>query len=267
MLKYRIIPCLDMDNGRVVKGSSFINLRDAGDPVELAARYNGEGADELALLDITASSEGRKTMLEVVRRVASELFIPLTAGGGIRSVDDMRRMLEAGADKVAINTAAVLNPAVVEQCAREFGSQCVVLAIDAKRTENPVEAHFKGEKGKDLAEAPWQIYLNGGRTPTAVDPVKWARICGDAGAGEILLTSMNEDGRRAGYDLALIEATSKATRVPIIASGGAGTPKHLKEARDAGADAALIASITHYGEYGIQELKQYLDDSAVPVRI
>jgi cyclase len=266
MLTRRIIPCLDVDAGRVVKGVSFVDLRDAGDPAELAAFYDSEGADELVFLDITASSDGRDTMVEVVHRVSSEVFIPLTVGGGIRTVEDMRRMLHAGADKVAVNTAAVHNPGLIMQCAREFGAQCVVLAIDAKRVERPVRVVMEGEEEQN-AESMWQVYTHGGRTPTALDPVKWARIAEDLGAGEILLTSMDADGQKTGYDLPLTAVISGNVGIPVIASGGAGTMEHFYDAITAGkSDAVLAASLFHFGELRISELKSYLAERDLPVR-
>jgi cyclase len=234
MLSRRIIPCLDVTDGRVVKGIEFVQLRDAGDPVEMAALYNAEGADELVFLDITASSDHRQTMIDVVERTADQVFIPLTVGGGIRSVEDMRRMLRAGADKVAINTAALANPRLIRDVADAFGSQCVVVAIDARRRRDSVEAR-------------WEVYTHGGRRPTGVDAVHWARDVAVRGAGEILLTSMDADGTRNGYDLALTSAVSEAVPIPVIASGGAGTLEHLYEALTVcKADAALVASIFHY---------------------
>jgi cyclase len=266
MLTRRVIPCLDVDRGRVVKGVSFVNLRDAGDPAELAAFYDREGADELVFLDITASSDGRETMVEVVRRVSEQVFIPLTVGGGIRSVEDMGRMLEAGADKVGVNTAAIQNPALIEQCAKQFGSQCVVLAMDVKRVESPLRVRIEGEP-ETIAEAPWQVYTHGGRKPTALDPLKWARLGVALGVGEILLTSMNADGTRAGYDLPLLAAVSEAVGVPVVASGGAGRPEHMFDALVTGkADAVLAASVFHFGLLRIREVKAHLAERGVPVR-
>ncbi len=252
MLTKRIIPCLDVTAGRVVKGVSFVNLRDAGDPVELAALYNAEGADELVFLDITASSDERDTMVDVVERTADRVFIPLTVGGGIRSVDDMRRMLRAGADKTGINSAAVADPALVARGADAFGCQCIVVAIDAKRR---------------VAGTGWEVYTHGGRRPTGIDAVEWAVRVADLGAGEILLTSMDADGTQDGYDLGLTAAVSGAVPIPVIASGGAGTPEHLFAAVTAGrADAVLAASIFHYGTYRIADVKAYLAARGVPVR-
>ncbi len=251
MLAKRIIPCLDVDKGRVVKGVKFLNLRDAGDPVEVAKRYEQEGADELVFLDITASAEERKIMIEVVQRVAETVFMPFTVGGGIRNVEDMRRLLEAGADKVSVNTSAVKNPSVVREGARLFGSQCIVVAIDAKR---------KGES--------WEVYINGGRTPTGMDAVEWAKKVESLGAGEILLTSMDRDGTKAGYDVELCRAVADAVNIPVIASGGAGNKEHFYEVfAEGGVDAALAASLFHFRELSIPELKEYLRDKGVVVRI
>jgi len=266
MLTRRLIPCLDIDGGRVVKGTSFVNLRDAGDPAQLAALYDSEGADELVFLDITASSDERDTMIDVVRRVSSQVFIPLTVGGGLRNVEDMRKMLEAGADKIAVNSAAVSRPSLIEEGAREFGSQCIVLAMDVKRVQDPVTAQRPGAP-RMVAEAPWQVFTHGGRRPTAIDPIKWSRIGASLGAGELLVTSMDADGRRAGYDLDLLAAISSSVDVPVIASGGAGRLEHLYEALAAGkADAVLAASIFHFRTHTIQEAKAYLAERGVPVR-
>jgi imidazole glycerol-phosphate synthase subunit HisF len=252
MLTKRIIPCLDVTAGRVVKGVSFVNLRDAGDPVEMAALYNAEGADELVFLDITASSDERETMVDVVERTAERVFIPLTVGGGIRSVEDMRRMLRAGADKTGINSAAVADPTLVARGADAFGSQCIVVAIDAKRRAS-------GEG--------WEVYTHGGRRPTGVDAVEWAARVTALGAGEILLTSMDADGTQDGYDLALTAAVAAAVPIPVIASGGAGKPEHLLAAVTGGrADAVLAASIFHYGTYRIADVKEYLASQGVAVR-
>ncbi len=237
----RIIPCLDVTDGRVVKGVNFVGLRDAGDPVELAQRYNTEGADELVFLDITASSDARETMVDVVRRTAEQVFIPLTVGGGIRSVDDARRMLRAGADKVSVNTAAFQRPELIAEIAGEFGSQCVVVAIDARGT----------------ADGGWEVYLHGGRTPTGADAIEWARTAERLGAGEILLTSMDRDGTRVGFDNRLTRTISRAVNIPIIASGGVGTLDHLVDGIAEGeADAVLAASIFHFGEHTIAEAKR-----------
>ncbi len=251
MLAKRIIPCLDVDRGRVVKGIKFLNLRDAGDPVEVAKRYEEEGADELVFLDITASAEDREIMIEVVRRVAETVFMPFTVGGGIRTVEDMRRILEAGADKVSVNTAAVKNPKLIEEGARVFGSQCIVVAIDAKR---------RGEG--------WEVYINGGRTPTGLDAVEWAKRVESLGAGEILLTSMDRDGTKEGYDIDLCRAVAEAVSIPVIASGGAGTMEHFYEVFEMGkADAALAASVFHFGEIRIPDLKDYLSRRGIRVRV
>ncbi len=255
MLAKRIIPCLDVDGGRVVKGVNFVDIRDAGDPVEVAKRYDEQGADEVTFLDITASSDQRETMVDVVSRTADQVFIPLTVGGGIRKVSDMQRMLEAGADKISINTAAVQNPELVDEGFRFFGSQCIVVAIDARS-----HSQTKGE-------GPWEVFTHGGRTPTGIDAIEWAREIEQRGAGEILLTSMDCDGTKDGYDLPLTRAISEAVSIPVIASGGAGTLHHLYEALTEGkADAALVASIFHFGQHTVQEAHQYLQDRNVPVR-
>lgn len=255
-LAKRIIPCLDVDNGRVVKGVKFVDIRDAGDPVEVARRYDREGADELTFLDITASSDARDTMVHVVEAVAGEVFIPLTVGGGIRTLEDIRRMLNAGADKVGINTAAVFNPEFVREAAQRFGSQCIVVAIDAKRV--------------NTADGPerWEIFTHGGRKPTGLDAVQWAEKMVGYGAGEILLTSMDRDGTRAGFDVELTRAVSEAVRVPVIASGGVGNLDHLAEGILEGkADAVLAASIFHFGEYTIQQAKQCMAERGIEVRL
>jgi cyclase len=255
MLTKRIIPCLDVTQGRVVKGTSFTDLRDAGDPVELAAFYYKEGADELVFLDIGASPERRDIMVEVVENVSKQVFIPLTVGGGLRGIDDMRRMLEAGADKVSINTAAVQNPDLIADGARRFGSQCIVVAIDAKR-----------RAGGDTTE--WEICTYGGRVPTGIDVITWAERAVELGAGEILLTSWDADGHRAGYDLELTSTISEAVIVPVIASGGAGSLEHLYQALVVGkADAVLAASIFHYQTYSIRQAKAYLAEKGISVRI
>jgi cyclase len=251
MLTKRVIPCLDVTGGRVVKGVSFVQLRDAGDPVELAAAYSAAGADELVFLDITASSDGRETMVDVVRETARQVYIPLTVGGGLRSPEDVYRMLRAGADKCSLNTAAVLNPVLIKESADRFGSQCIVLAIDAKR--RPAGG--------------WEVYTHGGRRPTGRDAIAWAREGTELGAGEILLTSMDADGQQTGYDLALTAAVAAAVPVPVIASGGAGCLEHLADVLiDGGADAALAASIFHYGRYSIGEAKTYLESRGLPIR-
>ena len=268
MLTKRIIPCLDVDGGRVVKGISFVELRDAGDPAELAAFYDREGGDELVFLDITASSDSRDTMVDVVQRVSEQVFIPLTVGGGIRSVEDVRRMLKAGADKVGMNTAAVNTPDLVKKGAAAFGNQCIVVAIDAKRVSSPEGAPIPD--AADLAldiGSKWQVYTHGGRTATGLDAVKWAVRVVELGAGEILLTSMDEDGQLSGYDLALTRSISEAVPVPVIASGGAGELEHLYQALDQGkADAVLAASIFHFGTFTIDQAKEYLKGKGIPVR-
>ncbi|MFA5974970.1 MAG: imidazole glycerol phosphate synthase subunit HisF [Elusimicrobiota bacterium] len=253
MLAKRIIPCLDVDAGRVVKGTRFLNLRDAGDPVELARRYDREGADELVFLDITASAQKRPILLNVVRQTAEQVFIPLTVGGGLRTLEDIRALLNAGADKVSLNTVAVQQPSIVSRGARRFGSQCIVVAIDAKRRPG---------------RAAWDVYIYGGRKNTGLDAIAWARRVEKLGAGEILLTSMDRDGTRAGYDLELLSRLSRAVRIPVIASGGAGTLNHFYEAFARGrADAALAASLFHLRELKIQDLKRYLHKKGIPVRL
>lgn len=252
MYAKRIIPCLDVKNGRVVKGVSFVDLRDAGDPVECAAAYDKQGADELVLLDITATHEGRSTMIDIVERVAKCVFIPFTVGGGIKTVDDFKELLRAGADKISVNSAAVRNPQLINDAAYKFGRQCVVCAIDAKRR----------------AEGGWEVYLNGGRIPTGIDAVKWAAEAEARGAGEILLTSMDEDGQKNGYDIELTRAVSEAVGIPVIASGGAGARQHFYDAFTEGkADAVLAASLFHFNELPIPELKKYLNESGISVRI
>ena len=272
MLTKRIIPCLDVDAGRVVKGTSFVNIRDAGDPAELAAFYDREGGDELVFLDITASADSRNTMIDVVQRVSEQVFIPLTVGGGIRTLEDMRRMLNAGADKVSVNTAAINNPDIIGAGAEQFGSQCIVVAIDAKRVDRSGGEPEAASRLEDPALAlddssGWEVYTHGGRNPTGIDAVKWAVQAVRRGSGEILLTSMDADGQLAGYDLALTAAISGAVPVPVIASGGAGSLEHLYDALDRGqADAVLAASIFHYGTYTIAQAKEYLDSRGIPVR-
>ena len=268
MLTKRIIPCLDVDAGRVVKGTSFVNLRDAGDPAELAALYNQEGGDELVFLDIPASSDSRDTLVDVVQRVSEEVFIPLTVGGGLRSVDDMRRMLRAGADKVSVNTAAVNNPALVAEGAAQFGNQCIVVAIDAKRVGEGSITAKANRDGLALSEdSGWEVFTHGGRMPMGIDAVKWARRVVELGAGEILLTSMDADGQLTGYDLELTRAISQSVEGPVIASGGAGELEHLYDAFTAGeADAVLAASIFHFGTYSIAQAKDYLSQRGIPVR-
>jgi cyclase len=255
MLAKRVIPCLDVDRGRVVKGTNFVNLRDAGDPVEVAARYEQEGADELVFLDIAASHEERDIMLDVVRRTADQVFMPLTVGGGIRTLEDIRELLLAGCDKVSINSAAVKNPQFVYEAARRFGSQCIVVNIDPKRVVD--------RDGREV----WEVHVNGGRIPTGHEAVPWAREVERLGAGEIVLTSMDADGTKNGYDLEMTAAVSEAITVPLVASGGAGKPEHLAEAIAVGkADAALAASIFHFGEFTIQETKQVMAARGIPVR-
>jgi cyclase len=252
-LAKRIIPCMDVDNGRVVKGVNFVDIRDAGDPVEIAKRYDAEGADEVTFLDITASSDERRTMVEVVERVAEQVFIPLTVGGGIREFADVRRMLNAGADKVAINTAAVKNPDLIKEASDHVGAQCIVVAIDAKQVDG---------------EARWEVYTHGGRRPTGLDVREWAARMVEYGAGELLLTSMDRDGTRAGFDLALTAAVSEAAAVPVIASGGVGNLDHLADGVKLGrADAVLAASIFHFGEYTIAEAKQHMRAAGIEVRL
>ncbi|MFI3186223.1 MAG: imidazole glycerol phosphate synthase subunit HisF [Methylococcaceae bacterium] len=255
-LAKRIIPCLDVDNGRVVKGVKFVDIRDAGDPVEIARRYDREGADEITFLDITATHDNRDTIVHVVEQVASEVFIPLTVGGGIRTLDDIRRMLNAGADKVGINSAAVFNPDFVREAAERFGSQCIVVAIDAKK----VSLNNKPSR--------WEIFTHGGRKPTGIDAIAWAKKMVAYGAGEILLTSMDRDGTRAGFDLPLTRAISEAVTVPVIASGGVGNLDHLAEGIIEGkADAVLAASIFHFAEYTIEEAKQHMATRGIEVRL
>lgn len=258
MLAKRIIPCLDVKEGRVVKGISFVNLRDAGDPVEQAKIYDKEGADELVFLDITASHEKRSIMIDVVRKVAECVFIPFTVGGGLRALSDIREMLKAGADKISINTSAVQNPQLIRGAAEKFGSQCIVIAIDAKRKEKTTAAR----------KLQWEVYVHGGRTPTGLDAVKWAKQAEKLGAGEILLTSMDKDGRQDGYDVKLTREISDAVKIPVIASGGAGNLKHLCDAIQKGrADAVLCASIFHYKTYSIAQTKKYLKRRGIPVRM
>ena len=255
-LAKRIIPCLDVDAGRVVKGVKFVDIRDAGDPVEVARRYNEEGADEITFLDITASSDERETIVHVVEQVAGEVFIPLTVGGGIRTLEDIRRMLNAGADKVSINTAAIRDPDFVRQAAGRFGSQCIVVAIDAKRVSG------EGERDR------WEIFTHGGRKPTGIDAVGWARRMEEYGAGEILLTSMDRDGTKAGFDLALTRAIADAVHIPVIASGGVGNLGHLVEGVLEGhADAVLAASIFHFAEYSIGEAKRHMAAAGIEMRL
>ena len=257
MLAKRVIPCLDVDRGRVVKGTNFLNLRDAGDPVEVARRYEDEGADELVFLDITASHEGRDIMLDVVRHTAEQVFMPLTVGGGIRTIDDVRALLNAGADKVSINSAACKNPDFVRQAAQRFGSQCIVVNIDPKRVKEPLAAGYR-----------FEVHVNGGRVPTGLEAVNWARQVEALGAGEIVLTSMDCDGTKDGYDLEITRTVSEAVGIPVVASGGAGKPEHLADAIQHGkADAALAASIFHFGEYTIRKTKEVMAARGIPVRL
>ena len=251
MLSKRIIPCLDIDNGRVVKGTKFVNIRDAGDPSELANFYNKEGADELVFLDITATHENRKTLIDVVRNVSSQVFIPLTVGGGLRALNDMKIMLEAGADKVSINSSAISNPKLITECAKEFGSQCVVSAIDVKKIDTQ-----------------WTVFTHGGRKVTDIDVIDWVQIVEENGAGEILLTSMDKDGSYDGYDLELLNRINEKISIPLIASGGAGKLEHLVDALSFGnADAVLAASIFHYGEFSIKQAKDFLRKNKIQVRL
>ncbi len=258
-LAKRIIPCLDVDNGRVVKGVNFVDIRDAGDPVEVAKRYNEQGADEITFLDITATSDNRDTIIHVVEQVASEVFIPLTVGGGIRELKDIRTLLNAGADKVSINSTAVFNPDFIKEASGHFGSQCIVVAIDAKQT-----SFFDRDDDADR----WEIFTHGGRKETGIDAIVWAKKMADYGAGEILLTSMDGDGTKAGYDLKLTQAVSEAVAIPVIASGGVGNLQHLVEGvQIGGADAVLAASIFHFGEYTVLEAKQAMQAAGLEVRI
>ncbi|MBB3167133.1 imidazole glycerol phosphate synthase subunit HisF [Simiduia aestuariiviva] len=255
-LAKRIIPCLDVENGRVVKGVQFLDIRDAGDPVEIARRYNEAGADEITFLDITASHEERETTVHTVEAIASDVFIPLTVGGGIRKVDDIRRMLNAGADKVSINSAAVFNPEFVKQASDRFGAQCIVVAIDAKRVSG------EGETPR------WEIFTHGGRKPTGIDAVEWAVRMAEYGAGEILLTSMDQDGMKSGFDLGVTRAISEAVPIPVIASGGVGNLQHLADGvLQGGADAVLAASIFHFGEYTVAEAKAYMAAQGIEMRL
>ncbi|MDP2913242.1 MAG: imidazole glycerol phosphate synthase subunit HisF [Candidatus Omnitrophota bacterium] len=273
MLTKRIIPCLDIKDGRVVKGVNFINLRDAGDAVENAKFYDREGADELVFLDITASCEKRGTIIELVKKVADNIFLPFTVGGGIRTIDNIRSLLKAGCDKVSINTAAVKEPAFIRKASSRFGSQCIVLAIDARRKAYGVPRLRSGQalslsKGVQRTGEKWEVYINGGRTPTGLDAVKWAKKMESFGAGEILLTSMDYDGTKEGYDIELTRRISESVSVPVIASGGAGTIRHLYDAMTAGrADAVLAASIFHFREYSVREAKEYLRKRGILVRL
>ena len=271
MLAKRIIPCLDVNNGRVVKGVNFLNLRDAGDPVDNAVYYDKEKADELVFLDITASYQKRKTMIDVARKVAETIFMPFTVGGGINDIDDIRNLLKAGCDKISINTAAVKDPQLIKRAAARFGSQCIVVAIDAKRNKIGTATYFPITKSpKKIGRCPyfWEVYINGGRTPTGKDAVKWAKQAEKLGAGEILLTSMDKDGTKDGYDIELTKAISTSVNIPVIASGGAGNLEHLYQALTKGrADAVLAASIFHYREYSVKQAKDYLAKRKVAVRI
>lgn len=276
VLTKRIIPCLDVDRGRVVKGVHFLNLRDAGDPVEVARRYEEDGADELVFLDITASHEDREIMLDIVRRVSEQVFMPFTVGGGIRTVEDAARLIQAGAEKVSINTAAVKNPTLITDIARRFGSCATVVNIDPRRVRKASSrlpangGHDEKHDEKEAAagrEVVWEVFINGGRTPTGLEAVAWAKRVQELGAGEIVLTSMDADGTKNGYDLEMIEAVARAVSIPVVASGGAGHPQHLVDAFRVGADAALAASIFHYNEFSIPVTKRYLAEHGVPVRL
>ncbi|MFG5779009.1 imidazole glycerol phosphate synthase subunit HisF [Comamonas sp. J-3] len=266
MLAKRIIPCLDVTGGRVVKGVNFVELRDAGDPVEIAARYNAQGADELTFLDITATSDGRDLILPIIEAVASQVFIPLTVGGGVRTVEDVRRLLNAGADKTSFNSAAIANPEVINAASDKYGAQCIVVAIDAKR-RSAEDAARLGADGKPVGDG-WDVYSHGGRKNTGLDAVQWAAEMAQRGAGEILLTSMDRDGTKSGFDLALTRAVADAVSVPVIASGGVGNLDHLADGvQQGGADAVLAASIFHYGEYTVQQAKQRMRERGIPVRL
>ena len=266
MLAKRIIPCLDVTGGRVVKGVNFVELRDAGDPVEIAARYNAQGADELTFLDITATSDGRDLILPIIEAVASQVFIPLTVGGGVRTVEDVRRLLNAGADKTSFNSAAIANPEVINAASDKYGAQCIVVAIDAKR-RSAEDAARLGADGKPVGDG-WDVYSHGGRKNTGLDAVQWAAEMAQRGAGEILLTSMDRDGTKSGFDLALTRAVADAVSVPVIASGGVGNLDHLADGvQQGGADAVLAASIFHYGVYTVQQAKQRMRERGIPVRL
>jgi cyclase len=266
MLAKRIIPCLDVTGGRVVKGVNFVELRDAGDPVEIAARYNAQGADELTFLDITATSDGRDLILHIIEAVASQVFIPLTVGGGVRTVEDVRRLLNAGADKTSFNSAAIANPEVINAASDRYGAQCIVVAIDAKR-RSAEDALRPGPDGQPVGEG-WDVYSHGGRKNTGLDAVAWATEMARRGAGEILLTSMDRDGTKSGFDLALTRAVTDAVNVPVIASGGVGTLDHLADGIQlGGADAVLAASIFHYGEFTVAQTKQHMAARGIPVRL
>ena len=275
MLTKRIIPCLDVDQGKVVKGVNFVNLRDAGDPVELASFYNQQGADELVFLDITASSDGRNTMVDVVESVSQEVFIPLTVGGGIRSVSDVRVMLESGADKISFNTAAVADPNLIKRSSDHFGNQCIVVAVDARRIQSDSRFNSNGQStpfiNPDLSiekSSEWEVFIYGGRKSTGIDAIKWAKLVTELGAGELLVTSMDSDGMQNGYDLKLLSEISKHVSVPVIASGGAGNLDHLSDAIIEGnADAVLAASIFHFGTYSIEQAKQHMYAKGIPIRL
>jgi cyclase len=255
MLAKRVIPCLDVHAGRVVKGTNFVNLRDAGDPVQVASRYESEGADELVFLDITASHEEREIMIEVVRRTAEQVFMPLTVGGGIRTIEDIRALLQAGCDKVSLNSIACKNPEFVRQAAERFGSQCIVVNMDPRRVQRD---------GREF----WEVYIHGGRTPTGIEVVEWAQRVAELGAGEIVVTSMDRDGTKDGYDLPITQAVSRAVSIPVVASGGAGRPEHLVDAiLLGGADAVLAASIFHFGEFTIAQTKRMMAENGIPVRM
>ena len=266
MLAKRIIPCLDVTGGRVVKGVNFVELRDAGDPVEIAARYNEQGADELTFLDITATSDARDVILHIIEAVASQVFIPLTVGGGVRTVDDVRRLLNAGADKVSFNSAAIANPQVIRDASQKYGAQCIVVAIDAKR-RNAEEERRPGPEGRPMGPG-WDVFSHGGRKNVGLDAVQWATQMAAYGAGEILLTSMDRDGTKSGFDLQLTRAVADAVSVPVIASGGVGNLDHLADGvQQGGADAVLAASIFHYGEYTVQQAKVRMRERGIPVRL
>ncbi|HEV3385228.1 MAG TPA: imidazole glycerol phosphate synthase subunit HisF [Gemmata sp.] len=281
MLTKRIIPCLDVDRGRVVKGTNFVGLRDAGDPVEVARRYDEQGADELVFLDISASHEGRAILLEMVQRVAEQIFMPFTVGGGIRTLADATQLIQAGAEKVSLNSAAVRTPELISQVSRKFGRCATVVNIDPRRVsgvrrlETGIRSQETGVRSQETGESKqiepsdiwWEVQINGGRVPTGLEAVAWAKKVEELGAGEIVLTSMDADGTKNGYDLPMLEAVSKSVNIPVVASGGAGNPEHLRQAFEAGADAALAASIFHYNEYSIQETKKYLAARGVPVRL
>jgi cyclase len=278
MLTKRIIPCLDVDRGRVVKGTNFVGLRDAGDPIEVARRYEAEGADELVFLDISASHEGRAILLDMIRQVAEQVFMPFTVGGGIRTLDDATQIIQAGAEKVSINSAAVNDPDLITQVSRRFGACATVVNIDPRRVQKQ-RSQESGVRSQEDRSADsdsclltpdscwWEVHINGGRTPTGLEAVAWARRVADLGAGEIVLTSMDADGTKNGYDLPMTGAVARAVNIPVVASGGAGSPEHLRLAFEAGADAALAASIFHYNEYSISATKKYLADRGIPVRL